>query len=137
MQYKLLFILLLFFAAACSSNKTEKAATDYKQHKESIEEQEKKNPLNFLKVDGTHKKNLLGKTVVNGLITNTAAICSYKNVRVKMLSYKNSNMVEEHEDVIEDIVQPNNSIHFKTRYRLPKGTDSIALSIMSAEVSVK
>jgi hypothetical protein len=51
-----------------------------------------------------------------------------------MLCFKNNKLVEEHEDVIEDIIKPNSTKGFKTRYRLPKGTDSIALSVMSATV---
>jgi len=44
-------------------------------------------------------------------------------------------MVEEHEDTIDEIIIPNSTKDFKTKYRLPKGTDSIALSIMNASVA--
>lgn len=44
-------------------------------------------------------------------------------------------MLEEHEDLVDDIVKPNTAEDFKTKYRLPKGADSIALSVMSAAVA--
>lgn len=52
-----------------------------------------------------------------------------------MLCYKNGSMLEEHEDLVDDIVKPNTAEDFKTKYRLPKGADSIALSVMSAAVA--
>ena len=41
--------------------------------------------------------------------------------------------VEEHEDVMPDVIKPGTVRNFKIKYRLPKGTDSLALSIMSAD----
>jgi hypothetical protein len=38
-------------------------------------------------------------------------------------------------DVIDDMIKPNSIDNFKIKYRLPKGTDSIALSVMSADVA--
>jgi hypothetical protein len=52
-----------------------------------------------------------------------------------MLCYKDGKMVEEREDVLDDVIKPNTDNDFKTRYRLPKGTDSIDLSVMSASVA--
>jgi hypothetical protein len=44
-------------------------------------------------------------------------------------------MMEEHEDVIDAVIKPNNEKKFKTKYRLPKGTDSIHLSVMNATLA--
>ena len=52
-----------------------------------------------------------------------------------MLCYKDGKMVEEHEDIIDDVIKPNSDKDFKTKYRLPKGTDSIDLSVMSASIA--
>ena len=49
-----------------------------------------------------------------------------------MLCFKNNKIVEGHEDVIHDVIKPNSTMDFKTRYCLPKGTDSISLSVMNA-----
>jgi len=50
-----------------------------------------------------------------------------------MLCYKDGIRVEEHEDVIPDVIKPGNVKNFRTRYHLPKGTDSLALSVMTAD----
>lgn len=121
----------------CSSEEEASAKNEesYVAQKESITTKEQKHPLKFLTVKGDDKKNLIGQTVIRGTITNKASIVAYKDVRVKMLCYKNGVMVEEHEDVISDVVKPNASVNFKTKYRLPKGTDSIAVSVMNAAVA--
>jgi hypothetical protein len=117
---------------SCSNSEKKFDQQSYEQHKESLADKEKKNPITFLSVTGDNKKNLIGQTVVRGKISNKATVSSYKDIRIKILCYKNDKMVEEHEDVINDIIKPNSTKDFKTRYRLPKGTDSIALSVMSA-----
>ena len=132
-------ILFTYLAVAllssCGNNEKAFETESYEEHKESLQEREKKNPLQFLHVSGDDKKNLIGQTVIKGTIQNKATVVSYRDVRIKMLCYKNTRMVEEHEDVIPDILKPNTKKDFKSRYRLPKGTDSIALSVMSAAVA--
>lgn len=131
----LVIALFLLGFAACKSDERKVNDIAYAQQKESLASSEKEKPLAFLKIKGDDRKNLIGQTVVRGVITNAATVCSYKDIRVKMLCYnKAGNMVEEHEDIINDVIKPNSDKDFKTRYRLPKGTDSIALSIMSAVV---
>lgn len=133
-----LFLLLSLYLISCSSRSEQKFDDKtYEQHKESLEEKEKKDPLHFLHVAGDDKKNLIGQTVVRGTIINNATVCTYKDVRVKMLCYKDGKMMEEHEDVIDKEIKANSKEDFKTKYRLPKGTDSIALSIISASVAGK
>ena len=120
---------------SCSGSETKTDEQAYTEQKESLEQKEKKHPLQFLHVEGDNKKNIIGQTVIHGTIYNKATIASYKDVRIKMLCYKDGEMVEEHEDVLDDVIKPNTDNDFKTRYRLPKGTDSIDLSVMSASVA--
>lgn len=130
-----MFPLLLCLISACSNTSGDAAVNQYDQQKEQLERQEHNQPLSFLSVASNDKKNWLGKTVVKGKVANTASVSSYKDVRIKLLSYhKDGRMLEEHEDVIGGVIKPNTSKDFKLRYRLPKGADSIALSIMSATV---
>ena len=129
-----LFVLMIL--PACSSgDAAAENEQSYVEQKESLEAKEKKHPLKFLVVKGDDKKNLIGQTVIRGTITNKASIVAYTDIRVKMLCYKNGAMAEEHEDVIDEVIKPNASISFKTKYRLPKGTDSIALSVMNAAIA--
>lgn len=106
----------------------------YEKAKENILEDEQKAPLRFLTIEGSNKRNLFGQTVVRATITNTATICSYDKVRIKMLYYNSEGVqVTNHEEVLEKPVEPNEQVKFKAKYFTPKGTDSVALSIMSAE----
>src|SRR5215813_6634092 len=130
-----LFCFITPFLSSCGNSEKKFDQQSYQQHKESLADKEKKNPLAFLIVSGDSKKNLIGQTVIHGKITNKATVCSYQDVRIKMLCYKDHKMVEEHEDLIDDIVKPNTAINFKTHYRLPKGTDSVALSAISASIA--
>ncbi|MBV9962623.1 MAG: hypothetical protein JO072_10285 [Parafilimonas sp.] len=128
---KFLFIVLFF---SCFISCKEKFDTKtYQENKESLAQRESGHPEQFLKISSNGKKNLFGATVVKGKIVNTATVAAYKNARVKMLCYKNGIRVEEHEDVMPDVMKPGTVHNFKIKYRLPKGTDSLALSIMSAD----
>lgn len=131
------FILSMFISAilfSCSNSEKEKQDDAYIQSKETILAKEQNNPKDFLSVSNDDKKNLFGKTVVKGVILNNASIVSYENVRIQLLSFQNQKMVEEHEDVIKGIIAPGGKNNFTIRYRLPKGTDSLHLSVMSAAV---
>jgi len=135
MKYIFLVFLIISVMNSCSGSETKTDEQAYTEQKESLEQKEKKHPLQFLHVEGDNKKNIIGQTVIHGTIYNKATIASYKDVRIKMLCYKDGKMVEEHEDVLDDVIKPNTDNDFKTRYRLPKGTDSIDLSVMSASVA--
>ena len=136
---KILFIFILsVFSISCSdTDEKEKNGidkTDYQSKKESLLEKEKKSPTSFLELTGDDKRNFWGKSVFKGVIKNNATQATYKNIRVKTLYFNAGQLIENHEDVIEDIVKPGNEIDIKLKYKTPKGTDSVAASIMSAEV---
>ncbi|MEP6844967.1 MAG: hypothetical protein ABI861_03160, partial [Panacibacter sp.] len=111
----LVFITLIM--SSCGSDKAKTEEQIYTEQKESLQDKEKKNPLKFLSVTGDNKKNIIGQTVVRGTIHNKATLVAFKDVRVKMLCYKNNKMAEEHEDVINEIIKPNTDKDFKTKYR--------------------
>src|SRR5206468_287726 len=95
-----IFFSVLFFLASCGSSETKFDSQSYEQHKESLAEKEKKNPLAFLIIVNDNKKNIIGQTLVRGKISNKATINAFKDVRIKMLCYKDNKIEEEHEDVI-------------------------------------
>jgi hypothetical protein len=115
-----------------SSNK-EKAG--YNKAKESLADVEKRKPLQFLQMNGKSKRNkLFGTSVYKATITNTASIVSYNKVRIKLLYFnEKGELVENHEEEIDETIEPGNNIKFVARYKTPKGTDSIQASIMSAK----
>lgn len=124
------FCLIIVVLISCKNKFSDKT---YSENKVSLSQNEQLHPEVFLKISSDIKKNIFGTTVIKGKIINTASVCAYKNTRIKMLCYDNNIRVEEHEDLIDKIIKPGREQSFKTKYHLPKGTDSIALSIMHAE----
>ena len=127
---RLLIIISILFLFSCKEKFDNKT---YEENKLSLAQRESKNPRQFLKLFSDNKKNIFGTTVIKGKIENTATIATYKNTRLKMLCYKNGIRVEEHEDVMAGIIKPGAAKNFKIKYHLSKGTDSLALCVMSAE----
>lgn len=134
----LLLALYCFFLLSCKNDKDEKKLDkqSYQQQKESLLDKEKKAPKQFLTLTGTNHRNFWGKTVYNGTIHNSATLCSYKDVRVKLLYYKSDGtLVTNHEEQFDEIIKPGGEMEFKAKYKTPRGTDSVAASIMSASVN--
>ncbi len=131
----LVFISAIIISACNSSDKKTDTVNDkYEQTKETLEETEKKNPARFLTVTGHDKKNLLGQTVVKGMLNNTAKVASYKDVQIKLSFYsKTKALLEEDVETVFETLGPGKSAEFKTKYFAPKGTDSVALKIIGAK----
>jgi hypothetical protein len=125
----------LSFAACNSKDKTaEKTKDKYEQTKETLEETEKKNPTRFLAVSGHDKRNLIGQTVIKGTLTNNAKVVSYKDVDVELSFFsKTGALLEKDHEVVYETIAPGQSTAFKTKYFAPKGTDSIALKVVTAK----
>jgi hypothetical protein len=122
---------------ACGGGQKEgdtKSEKDYEKSKESLEQTEQKNPAKFITVDGDKKKNLLGQTVVRADINNNAKIVTYKDVDVKITFYSKTGTVleEDHETIYENIA-PGTSVHFKSKFFTPKGTDSVSFKVVDAK----
>jgi hypothetical protein len=131
MRKNLIYVILIILVVACN-NKTPDIG-EYEVQKKSLADVEKENPLQFIVIEGEWKRHLLGRTVVRGVLINKATLCSFKNLRLQQIAFANGKQVEEHEDVIDDVIKPGENVPFKTRYKLPKGADSVALFVMSAE----
>ncbi len=129
-------VVVLSMLVACKDKDAKAGKLDkktYKEQKENLLDKEKKSPKEFLTIEGTDKRNFWGQTVYKGIIHNSASICSYKDVRVKLLYYKtDGTLVTNHEEQFDETVKPGDDIEFKAKYKTPKGTDSVAASIMSA-----
>lgn len=135
---KLLIVLFAspFLFAGCNNEKKYNISSSekYEKGKSSIEEIEKKNPEQFLRVSVNSKKNLLNQTVIKGNIFNNAKIVSYKDIGIKLKFYsKTGALLEEDTDVIYESITPGGSKSFKSKYFTPKGTDSVAMSVVGAK----
>jgi major membrane immunogen (membrane-anchored lipoprotein) len=126
---------LVFAACSSSDDETaEKPKDKYEITKESLEETEKKNAKRFLSVEGHDKKNLIRQTVIKGTISNSAKVVTYKDIDIELTFYsKTGALLEKDHEVIYESVGPGSTANFKTKYYAPKGTDSVALRILSAK----
>ncbi|MBS1640172.1 MAG: hypothetical protein JST94_05930 [Bacteroidetes bacterium] len=129
--YILLWATLIVFS--CNNKEKKFDEHTYQEQKISLAQREKENPKTFFKLQGDDHRNIFGKTVYKGTIKNTASVVAYKDVRVKLLYYKNGNLVANHEELFDNTISPNNKFDFKTKYKTPHGTDSVAAYIMSAK----
>ena len=125
-----------FFCMACNStqDKENNRKDKYENSKLSLEDIEKKTPRDFLTVTGTDKKNLVGQTVVRGKIHNNAKVVSYKDVDIKLFFYsKTGTLLQEDQEMIYETIAPGTTTSFKSKYFSPRGTDSIAMKVLSAK----
>jgi hypothetical protein len=133
------FILIcMILLAGCNNSSSENASDkeNYKKATETLLQKEKKAPLAFLKVYSHDKHNLLGQTVIKGNIDNSAKVCNYKDVQLELSFFsKTGTLLEKDLETVYEVIAPGKSADFKTKYFAPKGTDSIAIKILSAKVS--
>ena len=129
-------LLSILFFTSCSSNdkKADVKKDKYDQTAATLEDTEKKNPSRFLSVGGHDRKNLIRQTVIIGTVTNNAKICSYKDVDVELAFYsKTGTLLEKDHEMVYEAIAPGKTVSFKTKYYAPKGTDSVALTILDAK----
>ncbi len=132
------FCLLMISCRESDSRKSEKEKDSYETAKESLQEKEAKNPQNFLSIAVGNRNNLVGQTVIKGTITNKATVAAYKDVDIKLNFYsKTGTLLETDKETVYEIIAPGQSKNFKTKYFAPKGTDSVALMIISAKIAEK
>ena len=133
------FVVATFFFA-CKADKKEKKfdVETYEKSKESLGDKEKNNPSRFLHVENRDRKNLIGQTVVIGHLTNTATVCTYKDVELKLTFFSKTGVkLDEGIETIYETITPGKKIKFKTKYFSPKGTDSVAVVVLKASGEVK
>lgn len=135
MKKPIAILLVIIAIGACKSDKKEKKfdTQSYEEVKESLAEKEKKNPATFLMVSNRDRRNLIGQTVVIGYLTNKATVCWYKDVEVKLSFFSKTGVkLDEGIETVYENIGPGKTIKFKTRYFAPKGTDSVAVSVLKA-----
>ncbi|MBX2930693.1 MAG: hypothetical protein KF781_01960 [Chitinophagaceae bacterium] len=128
-------ILISSLLFSCKSKNKEKVFDEdgYETSKETLAQKEKNNPARFLQVTNRDRKNLIGQTVIIGHFTNNATLCTYKDVQIKLTFFsKTGTLLDEGIETIYETISPGKKVKFKTKYFSPKGTDSVAIKILSA-----
>lgn len=137
-SYLLLSIAFSVTFFSCSEDEGQKKSTEqesYKLTKESLLKKEIKSPKSFLVVGGHDKRNMLGQTVVKGIISNKATVAVFKDIDIKLSFYsKTRALLETDKETVFEVLQPGESKNFKTKYFAPKGTDSVALEVLGAKI---
>lgn len=119
--------------AACNSANSERPSDKHEAIKKSLEETERENPLQFLRIKGDNHVNLLNQEVVEGEITNKATLASFKDVEVKISFKSNSgSIIEKSLKTVNEVVGPGATVSFKFKMKKPKGTSSVGIDIVSA-----
>jgi hypothetical protein len=120
---------------SCNSDNAKSEQENYELTKENLLKKEQERPRHFLLVSSHDKRNLLGQTVVKGVITNKASVAIFKDVEIKLSFYsKTKALLETDKETIFEQLNPGESKVFKTKYFAPKGTDSVALEVLNAKV---
>ena len=98
-----------------------------------MEKAEEKKPEKFLSVKSSYKKNLLGQSVVSGIIYNNAKVANYKDIEIKLQFYSKTNsLLEEDVETIYEEVNAGGITKFKSKYFSPKGTNSVVVTVQKA-----
>lgn len=137
-KLRCLIVITAVALSSCQSKaEKEKAAEDtYEKAKESLEEREKKNPVEFITVTSKDKHNLIGQTVIKGTVYNKAKVCVYKDVELELSFFsKTGVLLEKDSEKVYEVIEPGKSADFKTKYFAPKGTDSVGIKVTGAKVN--
>lgn len=136
LSYLLLFSFLILISCKGGKNNESKKIEEYEQSKLSVEEAETENPLKFLSVTSSDKKNIIGQKVIKGTVRNNAKIASFKDIDIKISFFsKTGVLLEEDHEFIYEVIPPGGSVNFKSKFFAAKGSDSVSLEIVEAKIS--
>ena len=76
---------------------------------------------------------MIRQTVVKGNIVKNAIMVSFKDIDIKLYFYsKTGALLEEDHEMIYETIAPSDSKSFKSKFFAAKGTDSVAVKVVSA-----
>ncbi len=127
-------LMLSAIAVGCkNSANQQRPSTQYEEKKASIADMEKESPLKFLKISGSHRNNLVNRTVVEGEIINKATLTTYKNIEVQVdFKDKEGATIEKHKQTVEGEVEPGGTLGYKIKTDHVKGAESVTIDITDA-----
>lgn len=125
---------LTFGLTSCESGYG--TGSSYQETKITLEEKENRNPTSFLSTDGTYRENLLGEWVLEGSISNTATIATYKDVVLEIHFFsKTKTHLGTEKEVLYEYFPAGQTKNFKIKTYGYKGTNSIGWDIVSASIA--
>ncbi len=122
----------VLFAACGGSANNQHPSTKYEEKKASIAEMEQESPLKFLKISGSHRKNIINQDVVEGEVSNKATLTTYKNIQVQInFLDAEGGSIEKQKHTLDDAVKPGSTTDFKIKVKV-KGATSVSVDIVDA-----
>lgn len=128
--------LILILTSSCNNKDNYEISLDsqYEKSKSTLAETEKKHPEKFIKTQTQSKKNLLGQTVIKGIIYNNAKVMTFKDIDIRLYFYsKTGAKLEEDTETIYETIHAGGSKSFKSKYFAPRGTDSVSVTVTGAK----
>ena len=101
--------------------------------KPSLQLKESSSPLLYLSVHGKMHRNLVGKKIIKGTITNLASQSAYKNMEMA-ITFLSGNHTELQTQLfyVNDVVSPNAAIPFRNVFNAPFETVGFQIKVVSA-----
>ena len=111
-------------------------SSTYQESVMTIQEIEATEPVNYLKADGTYNNNFIGdKVKINGVITNSATVTTYKDIIVRVNFYSKTNTLIGTEDyTLYEFYQPNSTQEFKLKVKAYSNVSSLGWEVINASV---
>ncbi len=136
MKNLIVIILLAIFATSCGGSKAndETPSVKYEEKKTSMEGIERKNPLQFLKMNnGNDRSNLVNKVVIVGDVINSATLVAYKDIQIDII-FKNEkgSVIQKDTKTLGMTIEPGTTQAVKVKVKKPKGTASVLFDITGA-----
>lgn len=98
-----------------------------------VEKKEAANPLQYLIAHGKMHKNLVGKKIIKGKISNMASVASYQDMQVAVTFLSNTQTeLQTQQFFVNGKVSPNNTISFRNVFVAPAETAGFKLKVLSA-----
>lgn len=112
------------------------STTTYEESVMTIQEIEAASPLNYLQADGTYNSNFIGdKVKINGIITNSATVTTYKDVTVRVNFYSKTNTLIGSEDyTLYEFYPPNSKQEFKLKVKAYSNVSTLGWEVINASV---
>ena len=94
------------------------------------------NPLQYLSVHGKMHRNLVGKKIIKGTITNLASKAGYKNMEMAITFLSgNHTELQTQQFYVNDVVSPNGAIAFRNVFNAPAETAGFQIKVISASTA--
>lgn len=109
---------------------------DAQLSKTELEQKEAANPLEYLSAHGKMHKNLIGKKIIKGNVTNMASLASYKDLQMAVIFLSGTQTeLQTQQFFVNGTVSPNNKISFRNVFIAPPETAGFKIKVLSANAA--